>query len=362
MSVDCLICFCPIEVGFEHQCSDIRCTGKICRECLTLLIEFSAKESVMPKCPNTDCRSYFILADLVGISFYSYQKYRDACLDFFLKDHGDNIQKQLQEIAIIKKLRKERQKFITTNYPKAVALVASITLTSKLKRLEKQKSKILHNQMQQSYRSCMNLTCTGFLDKNLVCMTCQSEFCSKCEILLKQGHKCKQIDLDSVNLVNNMTKCSGCKLPVFKDEGCDSITCSNCGTKFLYSTGKEGGHGSSNAKITVNIQQRQKLSHSYTNKIPKDLFEKILVVEGLEPKTISKKTLLSPLKLFFQTGNRDSTKKLLAKRINAYYINQLLMRDYQKHMVDLETLLKDEDPSHGDLLQCIEDCISRMTV
>lgn len=351
MDPDCLICFCPIE-GLQFTCADTRCSTLTCLECTEALIDFSAKEKTLPKCPNKDCHSYYILSSLNGLSKESLQKYAQSSLDYFIKDQGDTVQKQLQELLILEQLRQERQKFIDTNFPAGIALVAGITFNSKLRRLEKQKSEILHKQMQQAYRACMNSTCGGFLDKNLVCMTCLSEFCRQCEKPLKTSvnHQCKQEDLDSVNIVNNMIKCPGCKLPVFKNEGCDSITCSNCGTKFLYSTGKEGGHGSSNAKIKVDIQQKYKLSYTLAQKIPSHCLEKILRLEALEPKTISKDTLLTPLKNYFKNINQSqidpqfqaAVARQIAQKMDAYYRNRYFSREYQSLMVYLENLLKQE--------------------
>ena len=104
----------------------------------------------------------------------------------------------------------------------------------------------------------MNLYCNGFLDEKLVCMTCHTSFCLQCEKLLTSDHKCRPEDIESISVIKDMIHCPQCQLPVFKDVGCDSITCSNCGQLFKYSTGEKGGHGSINAPIKLETKRNSK--------------------------------------------------------------------------------------------------------
>jgi len=335
---DCQICYCPIE-GAVYSCADPKCADALCRECLQSYIKFSANNMTIPKCPNQNCNAYFILATLKGIPPESIAQYKQACLDFMLKDQGTVVQKQLEEEKILEQLRAERAKFIQLNFPKAIALVASWTFTSKLRQLEKQRSRVVSSQLKAASRTCMNTSCKGFLDKNMVCMTCMSEFCKMCETTLKPGgHQCNQADLDSVNVVNSLVRCPGCKLPVFKNEGCNNITCSNCGTKFQYTTGQEGGSGSHNAKIHVNLTERKKMSAAYDFKGP--ALELMLKIEAAEPAVKSKEILLTPIKYLYQTQDKEGAADLLAKQFSILIRNKYENRDYQRLLVDIEDFIK----------------------
>ena len=334
--MSCIVCYSQID--HKHQCSDIRCKGAFCRDCLESLIDFCAEEGILPKCMQRDCNSFLTLSDFEGLDKDYFIKYYKLCLNYFIKNQGHHIEKQIQEKALLKKHCEDRQKFIQDEFPEAISLMAKIAFKSKLKRLEKQKAAVL--KLNVKHRRCMNSTCAGFL-VDMICSICQTEFCKRCEKTLEKTHECKQEDLDSVHFVNNLIRCPQCHLSVFKNEGCDHITCSNCSANFLYSTGEAGGSGSKNTKIAVNIEQRYKLSILYKDKIPSSCIKRLLQLESLEPKSISKDSMLVPVKKYIETKD-EKMAKVLATKIDYYYQNQLANRDYQTSMVKLENLLKAE--------------------
>ena len=347
MSKDCIVCLSEIE-GKKYHCSNKSCKDKYCEECLILLIQYCSEEKMIPVCPSTNCKNTLLLCDLSSLPKDIICLYEQCCLDFFLKDQGDYVQKQIQEKKIIQQLREERQRFITQTYPEAISLIAQISFKSKLRQLEKYKKELIEKQLNLSKRHCMNSVCKGYLDDNLKCMLCQTQFCNQCEKRKQDNHQCKREDLDSVNIVNNMIRCPGCYLPVFKNEGCNSITCSNCKTNFEYTTGHLGGHGSNNAKLNIDLNQRHKLSYSYKDHISEQLMPLLLDIEHLEPKLINKDTLLVLIKEYFETKNKivddqsmltNRAAKKLAKQLERYYLNQYKVRDYMTYMVELEDLL-----------------------
>lgn len=335
--MECIICFSPITS--VHQCSDSRCKESFCRECVVALIDFCVDEKTMPKCLSRNCDSYIILSDLNGIGSENLKTYYKACMNYFLQTNGDEIKTQMQEKILMDKFRKDQQKFIQEKFPAAISLIANIAFQPKLKKLEKYKTELVKKQLQSNHRGCMNITCSGILNENLQCLNCHSRFCPKCELILNEKHECKQKDVDSVSLISSLCKCPGCATRVFKNEGCDNITCSNCNTNFKYSTGEIGGSGSHNTKIIVNINQKHKLSIDYKNIIPTNCLEKLLEIESLEPHIISKDTMLLPIKKYIETKDERQFKQL-AIRIDAYYNNCFKIRDYQMYMVQLENLLK----------------------
>jgi hypothetical protein len=262
-----------------------------------------------------------------------------------MKDKGDMVKKRIQEAKVIENIRAERLNYLEKEYPKAIAIVAKLAFQNKLRALDKQKSKIVNAQVNKSNRICMNTTCNGFLDPNFVCMTCETEFCNICEKKVKQNHVCKQEDLDSVNIINNMIKCPGCTLPVFKDEGCDSITCSNCSTNFQYSTGKEGGHGSHNAKLQTEIfmNRKERLSNVFIYKLDKDCLKLLLTLESLEPQFKSKDIILSPLKAYFKNGDEDLAAIKIAVKIDEYYNFTIKYKQFQILLTKFEEKVNNEE-------------------
>ena len=64
--------------------------------------------------------------------------------------------------------------------------------------------------MKLARRFCMNISCDGFLNEDLTCLTCLHQFCSHCEKQLDEGHICKQEDIDSVDVIRSCVKCPTC--------------------------------------------------------------------------------------------------------------------------------------------------------
>jgi hypothetical protein len=342
----CLICFCPMEVNEPKYRCVLKCSAMSCQECLEALISYSENNNLLPSCPSNSCNGIYIISELQNISTEAIKSYEYACLNYMLRSQGDNVKKRVEQEIIISKLREDRLKFLETKFPKAVSLVAKLTFKEKLRRLDKQKSRIINLQMKNANRSCLNSTCNGFLDPNFVCITCLTEFCKQCEKNMTDNHECKQEDLESVNLVNGLIHCPGCKLPVFKDVGCDSITCANCNTNFLYSTGKKGGHGSSNAKINITTITYKKISNSMSELIPTGCLELILILEALQPVLKSKEILLGPVKYYIKSKNKDVASKQLAKKIDIYTKYKYKNRDYHKYLVEIENMLKQKEESN----------------
>ena len=338
----CSICFCPFDpIETKHSCANPKCNVVTCTICLESLISFSEKSNLIPKCPSNDCKGIYIISQLKNVTGETITNYENACLNFFMKDQGDNIKKGIEEKLIISKIRDERLQFIEQKFPKGISFVAKLAFSDKLKQLDKQKSNIINMKLKSAQRSCINSVCNGFLDPNFICMSCLTEFCNKCEKKISNNHHCKPEDLESINFVNNMIRCPGCKLPVFKNEGCDSITCSNCGCKFLYSTGKIGGHGSSNAKININIDKKINISNEFADSIPTDCLPLILHLEASQPPFKSKDILLGPIKLYLQTGkNKTLHARNLSRKIDMYTKFKYENMNHHQYLVEINEMLE----------------------
>lgn len=357
----CAVCFCPIEKNERsYSCVVIECNECVCEECMILLLKFSEGSGIIPKCPAEKCKGIYTLSNLKEMSQDDLSIYSSACFKYIMKDQGDVVKKRLQEIKILTDLRNERLKYLEQEYPKGILLTAKITFKDRLRSLDKQKSKLKSAQINKTNRNCMNVVCNGFLDPNFVCITCGTEFCNQCEVKITENHVCKQEDLDSVNIVNDMVKCPGCKLPVFKNEGCDSITCSNCNTNFEYSTGKLGGHGSSNAKLgkTISINKKERLSNIFEEHLNSECLELLLMFEALEPKIRTKDTILTPIKEYFSTNDSQLAKKKIAIKIDKYYNYMAKNRHYHKLLIKIEEKIRNKEDL-DDLKEYLDDVISK---
>ena len=354
---ECTICFCDYEQNEKkYMCINKDCTKSICKDCLSYLITFSENNNIIPKCPGTNCNGIYTISNICDIPKEYARLYESACFKYLMKDQGDTAKKRIQETKILDDIRNERFMYLQKEYPKAIALIAQITFKSKLRALDKQKSNIINNQMNKTNRRCMNLICNGFLDPNFICMTCETNFCSQCEKKIKDGHVCKQEDLDSINIVNNMIKCPGCKLPVFKNEGCDSITCSNCSINFLYSTGSVGGHGSSNVKLekTILINKKEKLSNMFEKTINEECLQLLLKLESLEPKIKNKTIILRPLiNHFKKKGDKNinedelniETGKQISIKIDEYYTASVAYKRFNLYLTKFEEIVLEKQDS-----------------
>jgi uncharacterized Zn finger protein (UPF0148 family) len=331
----CVICYDDIDdINKSIKCCN-KCSTHVCTDCMGALINYS---DTLPSCPNQNCNGYYMISELKSLNREIKNKYYLSCFNYIYKSDGDTINKRVEEKKIIAKIRKEKIKFMEDKFPKGIIFVAKKVLSHKLNKLNKQRKDMINKKLDKSKKLCMNSMCNGYLDQDYNCMTCSTDFCKKCEKLKKPNHKCKKEDLDSINLINNMTHCPKCHLPVFKNEGCDSITCANCDTNFVYSTGKIGGHGSSNTKITV--RRERKLSVDLEEVIPANCMEYILKLESSKPATVSKDVVLSPfINYNSDTSNKITIGRKVAKNLEKFTLNKHKNKVYYNKLIAIEKLL-----------------------
>lgn len=338
----CGVCFFTInEDEKRYECDSEKCDIYTCCECIETLINFSKGESVIPACPNSECKGIYILSNLKTLENEILLHYYRACFNHFNHYEGETVNKKIQQIQIINKIRDERHAFIKQNFPGGINMVADIAFKSKLSKMNKENAKFIKSQITGMKKKCPNLVCKGHLDNNMICILCDTEFCEMCEEKKIDRHKCKQEDLDTINLINNMIACPKCKIKVFKNEGCDSITCANCNTKFLYSTGKEGGHGSDNQKIKIDNDEVATLS-ILSDLIPDECQDLLIKFTSYEKKPVSKDIILTPLKTHIQEQSKKRTRtgKRIALRLNKYILSRNYYKKYSKLLIEFEEFIK----------------------
>ena len=354
--VECIICFSEIEdKGDIYTCGDSNCYSPVCGDCVSLLIEYSEADGKLPKCCNIPkCKNYYLYNDIKRLSKKTVKLYENCFLKYMTTTNGTEIQKDIEQLKILAKIREHRMIFIKASFPVAIAKLAEFSFANKLKRIDKTRVKLIKDKMKLAHRTCMNLTCSGFLTDDLTCMTCSTKFCNKCEKRLESGHVCKPEDVESINIIKEHVRCPTCKLPVFKEIGCDHITCSNCNTRFFYTTGKAGGAGNHGQNERINVINSRKLSKLFDLKKFPTLENELKKLEKHKPKEVERKYWVGPLKDFYANNNKKGdVGRKLAMSFDKYSRFLLKSRRYQLCMNEAERIINEfissETEPEGDM-------------
>lgn len=300
---ECVICF--SEAKDEVKCSN-NCPTIICKECTIILIKHAFNDKVLPKCPNTNCSGVYLYSEIKKCnSAETTDKYESCCLFHLLQEKGSEASKDLEKAKIIENLRRERKVYIDTSFPPAISLVVDIAFQSKLRKLEKDKANLLVNGIKTANRRCMNLICEGFLTPELICTTCDTKFCKKCEFVERKGHVCKPEDIQSIEAIRLYVKCPKCFLRIEKASGCNNMTCASCKTKFDITNGQLSAHGSHNKEVV--LKEVEKLSVHLKDRLTKEQTELLLQIEAKEPQRVSDSVVITTLKNYLKNSVSNST-------------------------------------------------------
>lgn len=347
---ECSVCFIEDQKENMVTCFDKSCNSFICLDCTISYFKICNKDKKIPRCPSVSCNSYILYRNIknfgkiIGI-------YNHCCFKELVMEHGNKSRKEIEIENSLQKLRQERKVFIQDKFPKAISFTASLIMSQKINRLEKNLVNKILQEFEKSSRICMNITCDGSLTKDLICLTCSTVFCKDCEKIKEEGHICNKEDVESINEIKNTTRCPTCKLPVFKDEGCDQITCSNCNTNFIYGTGKEGGLGNHGANSkNINVKDKILLSSHYNQYLSdNNLLDLVLKIESMKPKS-QNNNINTVIKTYYKNKeelNSDikelcKLKNKLAKSFDRYINNKENIRLYHKKMNQLEGLMQQQ--------------------
>jgi hypothetical protein len=86
---------------------------------------------------------------------------------------------------------------------------------------------------------CKNTDCTGFLNINNFCKTCNFFTCGECEENYNNKHVCNKDLIKTLDNIKKTTKkCPGCNTYTIKSEGCDQMFCTYCKTGWDWESGK----------------------------------------------------------------------------------------------------------------------------
>ena len=274
----CLICFCPVEKQNAHKCTDQRCLGFSCSECLARFIDIAHRNGGQKlSCPRTDCQGEYDIRSVSGLSADVMKKYQENIFLYFTKAKKGDLEERQKHDQIIQLMREERTKFYTSNMPKAILKVATIAFADRLRRVKKGEAK---DKAMKYGRLCINIFCNGFLDKEMTCSKCQVKFCKDCEEQWSAEHMCKDDAKASVAFVQQMRACPECGTRIEKGEGCMAMTCAVCNTNFWYNTGEKGNAGNHGKSVPVSVKTSMPLSQEYAEFLPSILIKKLVDMEA----------------------------------------------------------------------------------
>ena len=88
-------------------------------------------------------------------------------------------------------------------------------------------------------KKCNIEDCRGYINMDLECGLCNTQYCSECDEIKLSEHICEKEKVETAKIIKSETKaCPNCMCRIFKTEGCNQIFCTVCKIAFDWNTGK----------------------------------------------------------------------------------------------------------------------------
>lgn len=357
---ECSICFDRIEHNNYITCKNKSCVSVVCPDCMESYINFSITNNHIPKCSNNRCGMYYLISDINRFP-HLLEPYAKSCFNELLGQYGDEARKIFEINNNIETLKRVRETFISERFPIAISYTASVIMPHKLRRLDKQITDKIKQETLNTNRICMNLTCSGSLNENFVCLSCGTTFCMECETRKDASHVCNLPDIESVRAIRGMIHCPNCHLPIIKSQGCNNMTCASCGQLFLYNTGEAGGGGSHVSKIE-SPKSKYLLSNVYNDYlISVGLLPLILRIEELQPSNTDSKILSNILINYYKNNNSCTQLELELSHAFENYITKVYTnKRYHQALGEIESHIASRTISSEYLLQMLNILLQKI--
>jgi hypothetical protein len=266
---ECQICFAE-DCDEHYKCK--RCKKITCFNCLEMYIN----TSTFLKC---GCTEYIFPSDLKKVK--NVEKYNTFFLKRIEGSFFEDISSIKNSIQVTKDIRKRRHELMM-DLPYCIKYTVEKCFKGNLASV---KQKLNKKEMDLT-RLCHNGNCDGTITENYHCNKCDTKYCEFCMEIGEEPHSCNEEDILSKNYIKSMNiSCPKCRLPIEKSSGCSYITCAVCDTKFDHNTntiGDYGGHSTS-VEVAKKYSIIPELLETFPD-IPKDLVDKIELVENFKPK------------------------------------------------------------------------------
>lgn len=265
-----------------------------------------------------------------------------------------------RESNILDALRKKKMDFIN-KIPKGLRYVIDTVLKDKYKKaIVINKNYIEKRLNTENHKiNCFSGICpTGKISDqngNWECDTCQLIFCKKCEKSMNENHTCAKEDLDSVLFIASLVHCPDCQCPCEKIDGCNSVTCSNCGKKFNYENGGDD-HGGHDKKL--DLKQRFYSLFEELNdqdKYNKDILDIIQQFENNKPEIFNLKNFSEYINLEEELSNDQLIE--LFDVYSSYRLSQIKSREYTDVLLAIRQLHIDDKLNEETIVELFEKVI-----
>lgn len=235
---ECIIC-----VTMMDNCVICNtCNTRVCLNCMDEYVNHCARDNKIANCPNC--------SDDYGIETMNREyldRYAKHVTEYLKRNHDflTKLEDKGSITKIIRTLRKNKRDRID-ELPGAIREMITLCFSNEFEKIMRDnKEHIEYNRAklrEDNRRKCFNVACfDGKLDDHgleLICDSCFSTYCSKCEKIMYDVHRCDQNDVESVKYANDNLKCPTCKANCEKITECNNLTCSICKTNFNNITGE----------------------------------------------------------------------------------------------------------------------------
>lgn len=328
--MECGVCMDHFE-KLKNSCCELDCNTFTCDECLNILLNFSKKNKLPPRCPALKCKGEYLLSD-----FEQKDKkiYIELINDYSnTNDINEIIMTEYNKKIMIDQIRKQRSEFMNKNFPKSITYIINITMSDKLKSVKKD------NEKSERKKLCYNYLCKGNLvskDKDTeTCNICDSIFCNICEKNYEANHQCKKEILENKELLKTFSQCPKCLANIEKSYGCNSMTCTICQTNFCYRTGEILSVGN-NHNQNIKLKDKNFFNNILSDKdIDENIHQLLNKIKDSEPEIISKE--FNPIPYI-----KNKTKKKLSVDYEKYKRSKSNERFYFKKCLEIEKLYLDK--------------------
>lgn len=287
-SLVCAVCY-DDDIISGFQCP--LCPQVMCNTCITEFFEAEFKDSITddevkvslkyPHCPDKECNFIFTFSSIPKI-------YRPKLQNLTITLEKEFNKAVIDKITILQKLRKERERLLVLKektksiLPAGLRDAFEIVKPVRVTRVMKEEIKQSGKQFVKS-KECPKASCKGLIElKTLQCNICEKFLCRECEELMENSetHICNKDVLKTLEeLKKDFARCPKCYIPISKSFGCDHMWCTNCQTKFSYTSGEVINFSiqPEMARFRNTGQRTQVISHDLESPVDKDWREKTCI-------------------------------------------------------------------------------------